>query len=577
MVKVLLIAPYPGLAKTAEKLEVADDVKLDITVANLQKGVDKARSAEEEGYDIIISRGGTASLIQENVSIPVVHIDINGYDMLRVFTLIKDIKTGVALVGFENITRGAATLCSILDYEVHVVTINSGDEVSGHLAQLKSAGYQVVIGDTITVQVAEQLGLRGVLITSGREALLDAIEEGKRICKVFQHVKSQFQTLQEVYRSIPLPVVLLNDRDAIVDRNPTFTHRIKDDGLLKEEKITEAVQQVRNSGNMQWVSCSYRKKRYLVQIFLASDSERSTGLIVHPLAKKKNESSIFIESGWKPVPIIGESNYATRLRENLSAFAQGNKPVCIIGERGTGKQTIAREIHLKKHSDAAPLITINCDTVTSAEMEEWKAQFLRMESGSILLKDVDQISSDTQEALLDLLHLTTLQVFALSCTTLDVLFKQQQFSKKLFDQISYSTIHTLPLRSREVDIPAFVNYFLTEFHTENGNETLGVKGDAMACLLQNEWQGNIIQLKNVIRELSILSTGHYIELQQVQELLASMESEGKDHNELPLTGTLKELEHEIIQRVMEEEGNNQSKAARRLGINRSTLWRKLQG
>ncbi|MDY0393480.1 PrpR N-terminal domain-containing protein [Virgibacillus halophilus] len=393
MVKALLIAPYSGLAKTAEKLDVPEDVKLDIEIANLQKGVEIAQLAESKGYDIIISRGGTASLIQENVSIPVVHIDINGYDMLRVFTLIREIKSGVALVGFENITRGAATLCNILDYDVNVVTIKSGGEVSGQLTQLKSQGYDVVIGDTITVQVAERLGLRGVLITSGKEALMDAVEEGKRICKVFHHVKNQFQTLQEIYRSIPFPVVLLNHRNEIIDKNPTFLEEIPDEGLLKEETCIEAIQQVRDHGKVQWLEYCYRKKRYIMQMFLANDAAKTVGLIIHPLALKKKEGAIHIENEWSRVPIVGESNYAMRLRDSLPTFAQGNRPICIIGEKGTGKQTIAREVHVEKYNATAPLITIECSAVTSAEIKDWESQLLRIKEGEYHLKRCGRIAA----------------------------------------------------------------------------------------------------------------------------------------------------------------------------------------
>ncbi|MDY0393479.1 helix-turn-helix domain-containing protein [Virgibacillus halophilus] len=98
----------------------------------------------------------------------------------------------------------------------------------------------------------------------------------------------------------------------------------------------------------------------------------------------------------------------------------------------------------------------------------------------------------------------------------------------------------------------------------------------MEFLLRGEWSGNITQLKKVIRELSIWSKGYYIELPQVEDILASMKQEEEDWGGIPLSGTLKEMEREIIHRVMEEEGNNQSKAARRLGINRSTLLEKIE-
>src|SRR5690625_815760 len=140
--KTLFIAPYSGLAEIAKKMDIQDDIDLDITIANLEEGVQAAELAEKQGYEVIISRGGTATMIQNHVSIPVVHIDISGYDMLRVFTLIRGIKEGVALVGFANISQGAATICNILEYDVKMVTIKSRRSEE-HTSELQSRGHLV--------------------------------------------------------------------------------------------------------------------------------------------------------------------------------------------------------------------------------------------------------------------------------------------------------------------------------------------------------------------------------------------------------------------------------------------------
>ncbi|API92952.1 MULTISPECIES: PrpR N-terminal domain-containing protein [unclassified Virgibacillus] len=179
----------------AKKVKTPDYIDVHIEVANLEEGVKLAQTAEEDGYELIISRGGTATMIQEKVSLPVVPIDITGYDMLRVFTLIKEMNNKVALLGFANISRGAATLCDILEFNVKMITIQSRDEVKRHLLELKQAGYSVVIGDVVTVQEAKQIGLRGVLITSGKEALMDAFEEAKRLYELFYKSKTSIKLL----------------------------------------------------------------------------------------------------------------------------------------------------------------------------------------------------------------------------------------------------------------------------------------------------------------------------------------------------------------------------------------------
>lgn len=192
---------------------------------------------------------------------------------------------------------------------------------------------------------------------------------------------------------------------------------------------------------------------------------------------------------------------------------------------------------------------------------------------------MDEIPVAVQGNFLELLLSTRLQILALSSTPLDTLVAQEKFSKGLYERIVQQTLHVLPLRQRKEDIPGFVNYFLTELHAENGNETLGVKPDAMDLLKSYEWEGNISQLKRFIRELSLMTDGNYIELAQVRNLAVCL-NEMKDQaysDNLPVSGTLKEMEQQMIQKVLQEEGNNQSRAAKRLGINRSTLWRKLHG
>lgn len=182
----------------------------------MEEGLKIAQKAEKQGYQLVISRGGTATMIQDAISIPVVHIDITGYDMLRVFTLLRGLEGGVALVGYPNISEGANTICNILEFNVKMITIKDRKEVRGHLQRLKQANFSVVIGDVITVQVAEELGLRGVLIASGREALMDAIEEGKRVYHFFRKVNRHFNYLRNAFTNTPLPIVLLDQRQNII-------------------------------------------------------------------------------------------------------------------------------------------------------------------------------------------------------------------------------------------------------------------------------------------------------------------------------------------------------------------------
>ncbi|MBM7570146.1 PrpR N-terminal domain-containing protein [Aquibacillus albus] len=579
MIKALLIAPYSGLAETAKKMTHPKDIKLDIVIGNLEEGVKIARSAEKQGYELIISRGGTASMIQEAVSIPVVHIDITGYDMLRVFTLLRGFENGVALVGYANISEGANTLCNILEYDVKMITINSSEEVRGYLEKLKEENYSVVIGDVITVQVAEEVGLRGVLITSGKEAVMDAFEEGRRVYQYFRKVNHQFDYLRNAFIHTPLPIVLLDKNQKIVEKNLKFEQEIGNDTFLKSSIVSQITNKVLNNGT-HWTKIEDEEHSYEVQAFIVNKREHMVGFIIHSsLIHSQNKSMTMIDHV-NHVPFIGDSNFARRLRENINQYVQADEPICIVGEPGTGKRTISKLIHFQRYGHDAPMIVVEGKQVTNADIEKIGRKLHRMDKGSLVLRNMETLSVAMQSSIHELIQMNDhIKVIVLGNRTLEELVNQANFSEELYQKISQYPLHIPPLRERKEDIKPFVDYFIAEFHTNEGNETLGIKQEAVEYMFDYKWEYNLSQLKQVVRELTLLSDRNYIELSQVKELLSQYMQEDNDKQDrkaLSLQGTLKEIEQQIIHLVLQEEDHNQSKAASRLGINRSTLWRKLK-
>ncbi|WP_235420749.1 sigma-54-dependent transcriptional regulator [Jeotgalibacillus alimentarius] len=557
----MLIAPYNGMAEISKQLTLPSDVMLDIKVANLEDGEKYARQAEDEGYDILISRGGTASAIEKAVSLPVIHIDITGYDMLRVFTLIKNIDKKVALVGFSPITHGAATLCNILEYDVEVKTVHASGDVKPMLEALKANGFQIVIGDVITVQVAESLGLQGVLITSGKEALLQAVEEGRRAFLLSKKVKHNFSLLHEMFEYFPYPLALLNERAEIVEHNDVF---ISAD--FKEKMTYAALQQditdLLESGKSYWSAYSTEEAYYAVHLFRVNS--HTAGLMFYPSAPGAMSDSISVQYAVKPLPLIGDSDFTQGLKRQITKLSQHRSPVYITGAAGTGRSALAVLLHVEQFGSHVPLISINGADFTNDDAAFLAHTLRPLQSATILVHQSALMHDKLQEQLNNIIQSQS--------ASYQIIYILDHYTTDAVAVGEY--IHLLPLSLRKDDIPAFANYFLTAFHADSGSETLGIKKDAMTSLQQYEWPGNLIELKQTIHELSRISAGYFIEKEQVEHLLQT-KKKMQVSLQMDTSITLKEMERRMILQVLQEEDGNQSKAAKRLGINRSTLWRKL--
>ncbi len=584
MIKILLIAPYTGMTQVVKQLDIPKDFQLDIKVANLEESISLARKAEDEGYDLIISRGGTASLVEKNVSIPVIHIDITGYDMLRVFTLIRGAQNTVAFIGFENICRGARTLNDILDYDVKMFTIHKRDEVRLLLNKLKNENYEIVIGDVVTVEEAQKIGLRGFLITSGKEAIFDAFDEARRTYHMFQKVSYKTDQYLQILQSLPTDIIVINQQEKVLFNNlsPNKERIVKK--LLYDKELRKNIHQALSLNEKQWAHISSEKEDFELQIFPVTSRETKLAGIHLCSYKKKDESAAFRMLTKKiHQPILGGSTYAQSIKNKIYAFANTTDNLFISGEFGTGKMTIAQSIHFQKFESNHPLFILNCEIIDSDDLKTLKDRWVSVQKGTAIFEHVESLSPTNQKLLIELFHQIpeSLQLIFLANEQASSLIEKKHIFVSLIEKIDPIFIHTQPLRNRKEDLREFISYYLSEFHTRFGNETLGIRSDALEILMRLDWPGNLVELKKKIRELSLRAVGYYIENKDVKEILH--EDALKEQNKplenkgfyIPPGLTLEEMEQRIIQKVLEEEKENQTRTAKRLGMNRTTLWRKL--
>ena len=591
MIKALVIAPYEGLIEIMREIaEEVTDFELHTEMGNLYEGVEIAQKSKTDGYDMIISRGGTASLVQEVVSIPVIDIQVSGYDILRLLTLVKGFSGKAAIVGFPNISQGAATICNLLDLDINTMTIQKDIEVENRLKSLKDDGYEVVIGDVVTVEAAKQLGMNGVLITSGKEAVMESLDEARRVYQLFSKLHEEILVYQSIIDSEERLIGVINRDGKVICANQQFHSEFSNEMIESIPELKEIIQstykrktnqtKMLTLHNQLWnISTSYNEN-HLILFF-------ETAFPNHTNVQEEDggQYAVEVQTHVPHVLMTGKSKQIQEVMKQVEKYSRMDEPLWIIGETGNGKDTVAQSIYLKSKKNNEPFITIHCDLLKEGQLKELLQEnfFRGHANGIVYLKRIDRLDTYSQKELYHYFHTNKGKLPRLIVSSNDEFAIDERdatIDHELFTLLGRLIIYIPPLRERVQDIENLIPVFISEFHSKYSKQIVGVRQEAMQELIEYDWPRNVDQLKQVIEQLVLHSNSYYLEKEEVSSVIALLkqrqEDEYSEHNQIELSGTLKDIEKRVITQVLEEEDMNQSKAAKRLGINRSTLWRKLK-
>ncbi|MDY6905951.1 MAG: response regulator [Thermodesulfobacteriota bacterium] len=308
--------------------------------------------------------------------------------------------------------------------------------------------------------------------------------------------------------------------------------------------------------------------------------------------------------------LIGETREMRALKRHIRNVASLDCPVLILGEKGTGKELAARAIHWLSPRSEAPFIPVDAGAFNetlfnnelfgreaSPETGQGKKGVLETATGgTVLLKKIDGTRASTQQKLLQLLTENAIlreggirpipldvRVIATAGMTLESASQSANLSADLYERLNAFLLRIPPLRERVDDIPLLANYFLDVYRKEFGKSIEAISDDAMAALSRYSYPGNVRELENAIEHAVILCEGQHLEKKHLPGRIkkrrgndTSPEGSGASSGENKHFVTLAELEDRYIMEVMYATGGNKSEAARILGINRASLWRKLK-
>jgi DNA-binding NtrC family response regulator len=296
--------------------------------------------------------------------------------------------------------------------------------------------------------------------------------------------------------------------------------------------------------------------------------------------------------------MIGSSAAMVEIYKTASRVAPTDATVLIEGETGTGKELVARMIHRFSARANQPFVPVDCASIAPTLLESELFGALKgaftgadrdrmgvIESanrGTVLLDEIGDIELNFQFKLLRFLQEREIRpvgaprgkqvdVRVLAATNRDMqrLVEEGKFREDLWFRLNVVRIVIPPLRDRRGDVPLLARFFLNKYNTRY-KQSARLMESGLKALQECTWPGNVRQLQHLVERLTILAPGGRIDAEAVQHALAAMEA-----REEPVE-TLAEAEEEQIRRVVAATGGNKSRAAQILGIERKTLYRKLE-
>jgi len=302
--------------------------------------------------------------------------------------------------------------------------------------------------------------------------------------------------------------------------------------------------------------------------------------------------------------ILGASEVVRRLKEQIALAAPTNGWVLITGENGTGKELVARQVHLQSKRADRPFVEVNCAAIPEELIEselfghekgaftgaiaQKRGKFELAHTGTIFLDEIADMSLKTQAKILRILQEHKLErvggtetmevdvrVIAATNKSLEKEIAGGRFREDLYYRLAVIPFHVAPLRERREDLPILVSAFVREFCAEAAMREKTIQPRAMSLLQSYSWPGNVRELRNLVERLVLMTPGSRIGSEDLPESIRNVEiREGLESESLE--SARRAFEREFLRARLREHGGNISRTAEAIGLARESLSRKIR-
>jgi propionate catabolism operon transcriptional regulator len=583
-----------------------------------------------EAVDVLVSAGWSGAFLRERAGMPVVVITPTGFDILQALSRARERSRRVGIVTYGAVTHELEQFKGLYGLEIEQRFYTNRQDAEASVRDLAARGVEIVVGPGLVTDLAEQAGLQSVFLYS-RDSVHDALRRAIEIARVARAEEARRERIDAILAHLAEGVVAVDNDERIQSINPAMQRLL---GVAADKAIGArlatvapalSVARVLESGAEEIEVVQKLGRRLLVtnRIPLREHGVQTGAVLTCQDASAFERVDRSLRSEHRPrrfvaryaiSDLVGDSAPAAECRALAERYARTDATVLVSGESGTGKEIIAQGIHAASARRGRPFVALNCtafpETLLESELFGYEegaftgsrrggrpGLFEAAHTGTIFLDEVGDVPLPLQTRLLrvlqerEVLRLgsndpTPVDVRVIAATHRDLAacVADGTFRKDLYYRLAILPLHLPTLAERRDDVPMIAAHLVSRALRRHGS---GLRAEEVLArvlprMTRYAWPGNIRELENVVERLAVL----HAEVDQAAGVsarrLASVVPElfglartgaGGD----TLAARRRDTDRERVLRMIEACGGDRSLAARRLGIGRTTLWRKLTG
>ncbi len=582
-----------------------------------------------EPIDVIVSAGSNGAYLRQHLEVPVVLVRVGGFDVMRALARARSISARVALVTHGDIAREVQQFDELFRLGIEQRSYRTEDDARDCVRELKARGIEVVVAPGLIADLAEAAGMHGIFLYSEdavREALDDALER-VRLSRIEAAKRDRLNSILAHLRD---GVVAVDMQERIEVVNPAMARLLGQPmASLTGRTLSEVAPDLTLVATLQEQRTDIEEpQRVGTKALVTSrvpivEQGLQTGAVLtcqDPDAIQRVDRRLRTQrvrpprgARYRLSDIVGRCDAIAQTRSLAAQFARSDATVLIIGESGTGKELLAQGIHVASARRHQPFIAVNCAAFPAALLESElfgyeegaftgarrggkTGLFEAAHTGTIFLDEIGEMPVSLQTRMLRVLQerevlrigaieptRIDIRVIAATHRNLDEQIARGEFRSDLYYRLNILRLSLPPLRERIEDLPELASHVLRRVadRVRPGALTQALLDELVLAGARYAWPGNVRELENFVERIATYDAGETqgtgVPRERLRELIPEIYASEADAAVPTLASHRHETERQMIERVLEECGGDRTLAAKRLGIGRTTLWRKLSG